>query len=189
VHVHRMCTTGIEAWFLEKPTINLQLLDYFDMSLKVAGAGADAAAGDELALDGEALIDAVDRCLSRRSPAREKLEARERYIERWFHVIDGVRSRAYAAGIAALLEQRRVIRAPRHDVASLKAMTTVSINRLLGRPLHQSLRSWRASPSADALGQVDNYVAPPDVNEWIAKIRAARQGAGRPGIPVSGRPQ
>jgi surface carbohydrate biosynthesis protein len=189
LHVHRMCTTGIEAWFLDKPTINLQLLDYFDMSLKVEGAGADAAAGDELALDGEALIDAVDRGLQQRSPAPERLAARERYIERWFHVIDGSRSRAYAAGIAQLLAHRCVIRAARHDVASLKAMTTVAVNRLLGRPLHQSLRSWRASPSADALGQVDNYVAAPDVNEWIAKIRTARHGAGRPSIPVSGRPQ
>jgi len=68
-------------------------------------------------------------------------------------------------------------------------MTTVSINRLLGRPLHQSLRSWRASPGADALGQVDNYVAAADVNEWIARIRAARHDAARPSVPVSGRPQ
>jgi surface carbohydrate biosynthesis protein len=180
VHVHRMCTTGIEAWFLGKPTINLQLLDYFDMSLKVEGAGADAVSGDELAVDSEALIDGIDRCLHRRSPAREKLEARERYIERWFHVIDGHRARAYAAGVAELLGQRCAIRAAPHDVASLKALTTVAVNRLLGRPLHQSLRSWRVRPSADTLGQVDNYVAEEDVKEWIGKVRAARNGATLP---------
>ena len=173
VHVQRLCMTGIESWFLNKPCIELHLLDYYSLSLDQPGATTEAVLGNDLARDAQTLIHRLDYYLGGGSLPPEQQKARDTYIRRWFYRVDGQRTRAHAGALADLVKSKRVIRRPRLDLPALKSAVGVGVNRAIGRSVYAPLRFWKAwrSGNSDGLGQVDNYISEEDVRLWQQRLR------------------
>jgi len=173
VHIHRLCTTGVEAWFLDVPSIDFHIRDYMPWSVDLPGAASEAVPGNDLVTDGPGLIGRVNFFLAggKHTPAQYK--AREEYIEKWLYRVDGKRAHATAAAIARLLGAKRRIKRPALVMKNLKLYTKTAATRLLGgtpREKLKSLFSGRKS-TVDRIGHVDKTITPHDVRTWSAKMR------------------
>jgi hypothetical protein len=177
IHIHRLCMTGIEAWFLDKPSIDLHLVDYYGLSLQHKGAHAEAVEGNDLVLDASGLIDRVDHYLGGGKVTDRQRVTRERYIERWLYRVDGHRCEAHGSALADLIKDRRLIKPPKINTGMIRTFVETAVNQTLGRPLNQSLRdwSWKSGPSVDRWGQVDNYICAQDVEVWKQRARGVLQ--------------
>ena len=177
IHVHRLCMTGLEAWFLDKPSIDLHLVDYYGLSLQQKGASAEAVEGNDLVQKASGLIERVDYYLGGGKVTDRQRVARERYTQRWLYRIDGHRCEAHGSVLADLIKDRRLIKSPKINSGMIRTFVETAVNQTFGRPLHQSLRewSWGSGPSVDRLGQVDNYIYDQDVEEWKQHARDVLQ--------------
>jgi surface carbohydrate biosynthesis protein len=160
VHVQRLCMTGLEAWFLKKPCVELHLLDYYSVSLDRRGATTEAVAGNDLTRDARTLIQRVDYYLSGGSLTLAQTTTREVYVKRWFSNVDGQRTRAHARALADLVREKRGIKSPRLNLSRLKGLVGTGLNRALGRSVNIPLR-------------VDNYIGEDDVIVWRQRVRKA----------------
>jgi surface carbohydrate biosynthesis protein len=165
VHLSRACTTGIEAWFLDKPTVETHLSPedgwFFD----------DLAAGSDVATDTASLIAGVRRHLDGSQLTAAQLGARREYIARHFHRIDGERTIACAtaldAAVAALPARPRY----RYRVADAKPVVGRFVKQLLRVPPDRGITQWRTWYSkTDAIGQHDKTIRSTDVAEWRARL-------------------
>jgi surface carbohydrate biosynthesis protein len=164
VHVHRLCTTGVEAWLLGLPSIDLHVADYHGWSLTLGGSAAEAVAGNDLVSSADALIERVDHYVRGGRISREQQQARDRYIERWLHVVDGARSEAHADAIAGL-----VAGMPSRRRATLAEAVRVGVGAFV-RSLRQPARR-DAERSVDRIGQVDPRITSDDAAYWMARVR------------------
>jgi hypothetical protein len=176
VHVHRLCTTGIEAWLMGVPSINFHTESYGGWSLDQEGPAKEALDGDDLATDEKDLAERVEHYLSGGMVDAQKRAVHERYVRRWFYRIDGLAARRCAEAIADHLEttHRRPVFAP--WVFGARPLIKGAVNVLRRRPLHAPLRVPRrivGGVTVDALGQRDKDVRAEDVAGWSRRIRAA----------------
>jgi surface carbohydrate biosynthesis protein len=180
VHIHRMCTTGVEAWFLDVPSVELHVMDYHAWSLSLPGAASEAVAGCDLVRDLDGLLASVDHYLAGGRPSVDQIQARAAYITKWLLTVDGHRNEAHADAIARLLESM-----PRS--AGLGA-TAVDRLKVAARAALRKLgsRTWGSEP-VDRLGQVDCRIADDDAALWLARVRAvlAPHISGKPPEPVA----
>ncbi|TET51983.1 MAG: hypothetical protein E3J64_05920, partial [Anaerolineales bacterium] len=175
VHIHRLCTTGVEAWLLGVPSIELHLFDYGVWSVDLPGAAAEAMEGNDVVVDSAGLIAVADSYLRDDSVTEVQLAARERYIRKWLHKVDGRRCYEHARVLAELVRDRRPIGEVSHGVINRRARIRSRVNRSLGRPGHESLRFWRRGTGSgvDRLGQLDKTIAKSDAEAWTRLAREA----------------
>lgn len=100
VHVHRHCTTAVESWMWDKPTIELAPEAVPELAWPEREAGSDTAS------DAYTLIEQVSRYLSGGRISDEIKNYRLAYIYRWMGAADGRRSEAAADAIDAMLRMR-----------------------------------------------------------------------------------
>jgi surface carbohydrate biosynthesis protein len=162
IHVHRMCTTGVEAWFLNVPSVDLHVMDYHAWSLKLPGAATEAVAGHDLVHDLNGLLTLIDYYLAGGQPSPEQLQARATYIEKWLLAVDGRRTEAHANALASLLQG--ATRKSDGSLADRVKVTARSAMRKMG------LRTWEAE-AVDRLGQVDCRISDDDAAIWLNRIR------------------
>jgi len=94
------CTTTVEAWLLEKPTIELKFCDkpMFEWPEHEAGsAGAETV---------EQLVGLVDGYLENPQVDADIVANRRAYIETYYHAVDGKRIQAAAAALDDMLNVR-----------------------------------------------------------------------------------
>lgn len=172
VHLHRLCTTGVEAWFLDVPSIDLHLSDYFGWSVRVKGAASEAVAGNDLVQNADELIERVDYYLQGGKPSPAQLSARQQYVARWLHRVDGGRLRVHAEALAKLAADRR--RVNRRPVAGTLTNGLLILKRkaaaVAGFP--HRLKTGRLTKPVDRLGQVDRRISRADVERWKERVRA-----------------
>jgi surface carbohydrate biosynthesis protein len=100
VHLHRHCTTAVEAWTWGKPTIEMA----FDPIPQLAWPEREA--GSDIAENAGGLIEIVRGYLAGKPLTAEQKASRERHIAHSLGPVDGRRSIAAADEIDRLLRER-----------------------------------------------------------------------------------
>jgi len=100
IHLHRQCTTAIEAWMWDKPTIEMGM-DY-DARLR----WPEREAGSDFVTTTRDLIGAVDQYAAGARVDAGKRAYRNDYIKRWFGTLDGCRCSETAEAIDDMLRAR-----------------------------------------------------------------------------------
>jgi len=170
VHIHRLCTTGVEAWFVDVPSIDLHVEDYHGWSLQLPGAASEAAAGNNVVNDASGLIKTLDYYLSGGRPSAQQLDARARYIERWLHRVDGRRCAVHAEHLAALAATAQVGRPALRERA--RSLGRAAVVAAIGDPWGSRRGLLPRRPDkADHLGQVDCRISSSDADRWVSSVR------------------
>lgn len=185
VHLHRTCTTGTEAWFMEKPTIDLQL-NPGEMWLSEEMTG-----GGDVARTTEELIERVSYYLSGGEIRLEKIKARDSLIHKWFHQVDGKSSERHADIIHDFLEAHpSEPRIPR-DWRNLSMMAKARLRHLLGLEPYESLlemlpffRANGRSEDQTVLVNRERYFTCHEVDAWAQKIFGVLKKAGQLQVEV-----
>ncbi|TAJ99295.1 hypothetical protein EPO44_10610 [bacterium] len=176
IHIHRLCTTGVEAWLMGVPSINFHTASYGAWTLDVKGPAREALGGDDLVTDEDSLVERIEFYLGGGRVNAEKLACQKNYVQRWFYRADGLSSLRCAEQIATLLQTSHASLKFRLSLLGPRAIARMLINRTLGRPLEAPIRSrtkYQNGVPVDFLGQRDKSVQQSDVALWTAKIRAA----------------
>lgn len=187
IHVHRLCTTGIEAWLMGVPSLNFHIECYGGWNLDQEGPAKEALAGDDLVTDEKGLAERIEHYLTGAPMDPEKIVAQRQYIGRWFYRIDGLSSMRCAQAIAEYLEAARPKPILKLRGLGPRALLRMAINHVLARPLHAPIRSrvrFENGVPVDALGQRDKKVCDEDVAHWAEKIRNGRGVVDRSSRPA-----
>jgi hypothetical protein len=102
LHLHRQCTTAVEAWMWNKPTVELA------MSHELAWDERER--GSDVAQTTDALLEIAAQRVPASDSDAETADYRRAYIHRWFGAADGERCRHAAQSIDALLRGRGRVR-------------------------------------------------------------------------------
>ena len=168
VHLHRQCTTAVEAWMWDKPTIEM------DMENIAEWRWSDREMGSDTAHDKHELIELVDGYLSGSSVDGDVLSYRKSYVEKWFGPQDGRRCAAAADAIDQLLVGRSRTRRRFDPIAGIestsRAVVSAVLRHMLGKLPNESI--LRSVP-ATQLDPMDKMVTRRDVKAYKSLIAAA----------------
>jgi len=165
VHLHRQCTTAVEAWMWGKPTIEM------GMDKHPALAWPEREAGSDIAEDAKSLVELVRYRLA--TPVDSKLHAyRTNYIHTWFGAADGHRCEAAAQAIHQFALERQMTPS-RQPICGLgisksqavKAVLRRWLNRTASEPLIGRHRS-------KTVGAEDKLIRRRDIVEYERMLRA-----------------
>lgn len=182
--VHRYCTTGMEAWLMGVPTLNL---DLSTGHTDPAGGGAmgDAAAVDHSVSTASELTEGLRRYLGGAGPEPAQWAARHAVLTRWLHTLDGSATARQARVLADIA--RRHSTAPRRRPSAfgkelkgaVKRLAHMGLNTALGRSFDLPFKKPRqeAGIAVNALGYADRFTRQPDVERWCRQIREFRGAA------------
>lgn len=166
VHLHRQCTTAIEGWFWNKPTVEMAMGD----SPKLAWP--DREAGSDIAGSTQELIAIVQRYLVESTVCPDLETYRQNYIRAWFGVQDGRRCRAAAQAIHEMLTRR----------GKSQSYWSASTSSLPGRPGSIAAATLRyalgmlpnapffAAASNEALDPYDKQITRRDVRSYMKRV-------------------
>ena len=145
VWVHWNSTTSSEAWFFERPTVNLFLGTAREYALEELGRGSVPAYTED------DLYDLVQRFLKDPAIPAQLAAARETFITKWFYKIDGLAGMRHVGAVERLLARCGVPATPRLDWPMMRATGLATVKRMLGREPYDSIRFW-APPTGDLSG-------------------------------------
>ena len=159
VHLHRQCTTAVEAWMWGKPTIEM------GMDKHPALTWPEREAGSDIAEDAKSLIELVQYRLT--TPVDSKLHAyRSNYIHTWFGLADGRRCEAAAHAIHQYSLDRQVTSSRRpirglgvSNGDAVKAVLRRWFNRTASEPLIGRSRS-------ETIGAEDKLIRRQDIIDY-----------------------
>lgn len=171
VLLERSCLTGIEAWIMGKPTIELHLNpdDWYH--------SPPIASGSNEVFNYEQLRERIDYYLNGGVIDSSKLKNRENVIKLWCHNIDGEASLHFADEVDKFLQgQKKAVR--RFSFADIKSYLLYYIfifpdYRLLDMKLY---KNWRKK--IDKLGRTDKYFQNRDIRYWESKLKPLVEDAG-----------
>jgi hypothetical protein len=166
VHLHRHCTTALEAWLWDKPTVEMAMDD-------VAGlAWPEREAGSDMAQSAEALVSAIDRYADGAAVDPERRDHRRARIEHWLGPTDGMRCRAAAQAIhECLLARGARARVPVKGLSATPRQIAGAIVRYAaGRRPNEPL--LRRVPAA-MLDPHDKQITRRDVRAYVSLVAAA----------------
>jgi hypothetical protein len=176
LHIHRYCTTGIEAWMMGVPTISLHSADWH-LDASSGGAGGEGALYDQLVSSIDDISHWVDYYVGGGRPSADQQAGRDRHLRRWLFRVDGHCSSRQAALLAPLAAERRgsVRLRPLAFGRSLRGAArgtiTMAANGVMRRPFDAPL-TWRSGqPAVNELGYIDRVTRQPDVERWCAALR------------------
>lgn len=170
--VQRSCTTGIEAWFLGKPVLEMQVNPddqfYSNEDLKEC---------NDFITGYPAFSAAVRKYLADPSVSREQVAHRDRFIGEWCHQVDGRSTLRLAAFIDAYLERNPTQFRRRLDREFLKYLVKHLLYGSLGIPYYRPLRKlFQSEPEKDHLGRFDKWITTEDVESWNSRLEEAFRG-------------
>lgn len=162
VHLHRHCTTAVEAWMWNKPTIEM------GMDHHPAWEWPDREAGSDVALTTDDLVDLIRLGLDEPVDV-DKKNYRQNYIQKWFGPVDGRRCEAAADLIDISLRNQAgssIFRPIRGLPVPLRQQLRGVVGYFLDiapgeRLLHTRTRSYQRT----GLGSEDKYTLRSDVIE------------------------
>ena len=167
LHLHRHCTTAVEAWMWDKPTVEMAL----DVTEPLFWP--DREAGSDIADSAETLEGLVTRYLSGAEIDEPRRQYRRDYIHRWFGPADGKRCAAAAQNIDQLLSERGRSRSYwtsfRDIDASKMQIATACARYFLGKRPNEAL--LRKSDAA-AIDPYDKYIRLPDIRNYESLLGA-----------------
>ena len=164
VLIKRSCTTGIEAWLLEKPTIELRLNPnewYFS---------PEHAAGSDVVEDYRELRDRILYYLNGGSIPEHILSARREFIDKWCYEVDGKASLRFVEEIVSFLENKsESIRPVKLGLRKLVSYALVFIMELFDFKIHD-WRVYGLRGNVDRLGRIDKYFHRKDEKYWEDRL-------------------
>ena len=164
VHVHRHCTTAVEAWLWGKPTIEM------GMDRHAARAWPEREAGSDVAGDAKSLVELLRYRLA--TPVDAGLrEYRSNHVRRWFGPVDGARCETAAQAIHRCARERRTASARgrlRGLGISYRDAATAVLRRWLNRTPTEPVT--RRSPS-QVSGAEDKWIRRGDVADYERLLR------------------
>jgi surface carbohydrate biosynthesis protein len=181
VQIHRYCTTGLEAWIMGRPTLNLHLKDWH-ADESGGGALGDAARVDHLASTADDVSAGLTRYLSGAGVDPSVAAMRAQVLRRWLYRLDGESTARQAAAIADYITvaspspRRRPLALGRLGRGAPKRLARMAANAVLGRSFDLPLRTPAKHDGIEVneLGFADRLVRQPDVDAWTARLRKFR---------------
>lgn len=166
LHLHRHCTTAVEAWMWDKPTIEMAMENIPEWQWP------EREAGSITARDTAELVGAVDAVLAGQRVDEETRRYRRSYIETWFGPQDGCRCAAAAETIDRFLAGRGRRRSALTPIRGLSASPTTSavavMRHVLGRRANEPL--LRSVPAAK-IDPMDKLATRRDTVAYEALVR------------------
>ena len=162
VHLHRSCTTGVEAWLLDKPTIDMQVNPQeVQFSPEMAEGGSVARSIDDVVAGVSHYL-----CGGRTTPTQ--VDARNALIHDWYDGVDGHATERHADRLHQLLMSRSTPATPR---GSFRNNAAVRLRWALGLEHYEPLR--RAfHPAGERVddGGRDKHIRGADAQSWTRRI-------------------
>lgn len=177
LHIHSGSTTGMEAWLMGVPTINLMPDGYVRFKEMEGGALPEVVRLDDSQEDFKPLSDRVGFYLNGGIVEGDLSERRRQFLERWFYLPDGRAGERQAVAIAELATKSQSCRdlkerLPWGGLRTTLNLVQYALNGLLKRNFDTPLSGGRgADEHVDFLGQRDKVVRQRDVTLWVEKIR------------------
>jgi len=175
VLLQRGCTVATEAWMLDKPVLQLSM-----GSFQMEWATPEHLAGSHPVATIAEADEVIRGYLSGMPIPQAQLEARQRYLERYYYRVDGRSAERCADALAAIVETAKRTGPDRAVIAeraraALQDLRRKEAQRLPNRVkdvLHiereKSLRIWRQGPA---------QINPSQVAELFARFAQALQAA------------
>jgi surface carbohydrate biosynthesis protein len=176
LHIHRYCTTGIEAWMMGVPTISLHSDDWH-LDSSSGGSGGEGARHDQLVSSIDDISHWVSYYVAGGRPSADQQAGRDAHLRRWLFRVDGQCSSRQAALLAPLAAERRgsVRMRPLAFGRSLKGaargLMTMAVNGVMRRPFDAALTLRSGKPAVNELGYIDRVTRQPDVDRWCVALR------------------
>lgn len=173
VHLHRSCTTAIEAWLLNKPTLDLQFAPReYHFSKEIAPGG-------DVARSLKECLELVGHYLKGGQIPSEQKAARSQIIHWFCGATDGQAAFRHAQAIHRWLSNsKETPSVPPWTREDLLFAATEQIKSLLGLQPYHSVRAWIRRQSLDPR---EKYFGPEDAQFWTQALqKALHNGAGQP---------
>lgn len=164
VLLERSCTTGVEAWILDKPTIEMRL------NPEEWYCSAEHAAGSNIVTAPEELLEMVVYYLKGGSISPDILEKRQDFLKKWCYQVDGHSSERFVTEIDHLMKNKTQSTEIRYDFGVLRNTLIYWLLRITDYKIHDwRVYGWKRTK--DKLGRVDKYFHHCDEKLWYKKIK------------------
>jgi hypothetical protein len=167
VHLHRQCTTAVEAWMWNKPTVEMAMDDVPQWRWD------DREAGSDIVADADALVDVVASHLGGRAVEADRLAYRRRYLEKWFGPFDGKRCMTAASRIDSFLAQRGRRRRYFSPLKNVRATPRTAAAALARYALSRTPNERLLGPSQVFGGPEDKLITRRDVASYTSLVTPA----------------
>lgn len=161
----RSCTTGAEAWLLNKPTIELRLNPNEWYYSKEHAAGSDEV------YDYNQFKRKVDYYLNGGSVDEDKKNKRKEFIRKWCFFVDGNSTKRFISQLDKKIKSRKNnrIKEKKKDFDFVKSFLITSLMELTNFKIHD-FKVYGVSKKKDKLGRFDKFFNRKDEKEWLNKI-------------------
>lgn len=160
VHLHRQCTTAVEAWMWDKPTIELGM-DAFPQ-----WQWSDREAGSDIVQDEVQLVQTIRDYLDRRKVDEAVRRYRRDYIHTWFGPDDGERCATAARVISAFLAERGERRRYFTSLGSVRTRPREALTAGLRYALTKKPNERLIGPTPQSTGPEDKLITRQDVTRY-----------------------
>ncbi|MBI9044553.1 MAG: hypothetical protein JEZ06_08710 [Anaerolineaceae bacterium] len=168
IHLQRHCTTGIEAWLLEKPTVEMEMGNSHPFIWK------EMSNGSEIAKSKSHLGSIIDYYLEGGEIPKKIINSRKEYLERWFYKVDGNRTLEAAFEINNLLSknQRKIKwnfeRKVNYQIANHFNLNWRDFS--IRKPFKLKKEIQYEKHNEDYINIVDRYITQFDVKAFIKEL-------------------
>jgi CDP-glycerol glycerophosphotransferase (TagB/SpsB family) len=168
IELNRSCTTAIESWLLDKPTIEMQLNpDEFYFS-------AEFASGSDLVRSTDELLAKVAFYLAGGEIPENLQQAREKFLQTWCNSPDGDATRVVVKHIHHLLDAEKTPQSPGPSAVNWKRRLNyylLTLGDYFGHDLRvYGLKNTWHRNYVDRLGRFDKYIHKRDIAVWKQKL-------------------
>jgi len=163
--LERSCTTGVEAWLLGKPTIELRLNPDEWYYSKEHAAGSD-----EVASYNE-LKDRVEFYLNNGEISQDLLAERKKFIDKWCYKVDGEATKRFVSKIDETIRRngKSIVRTNMLTKNFAKSLLLTSLMETTNFRLH-NLKVYGLGARVDKLQRHDKYFDRKDETAWRARL-------------------
>jgi surface carbohydrate biosynthesis protein len=161
----RSCTTGIEAWLLDKPTIELRL------NPKEWYYSKEHAQGSDEVTTYRQLIEAVTYYLQGGLISSDKKDKRQEFIRKWCSVVDGKATERFVRELDKKIKPKDncEIKSKKKDLDFIKSFLITNLMELTNFKIHD-LKVYGINKNKDKLGRFDKFFNRNDEREWLSKL-------------------
>lgn len=164
VLLKRSCTTGVEAWILNKPTIEVRL-NPDEWYFSEAHAG-----GSDIVTNTNALIEKVEYYIAGGEISDQLLANRKDFLEKWCYRVDGQSTERFVHKVDDLIIKKGKSTNIKVDFAVLKKVIIYYLLQLTDYKIHD-LRVYGWKQSLDKLGRIDKYFHLCEEESWYKKLK------------------
>jgi surface carbohydrate biosynthesis protein len=172
IELSRSCTTAIESWILDIPTIELRLnrVEWYKSN--------EHASGSAICNSYKALKLQIKAYLKNSRPSKKIISKRKSFIKKWCYNIDGKRTKCVAQKINSFLYEKKqkkkiIFNLSDWIIYSIINLTDYLVIDLKVYGILNTLRSQRL----DSLGREDKHIVNNDITFWKKKLKVALKNA------------